>query len=312
MKALAVSSLKAEHPLPALLEAAGLARSTYFYHQARMSRPDPQAQLKDAAREAFAQARGRYGHRRIHTMLARQGWVVAKKTVLALMRKLRLVCKVRRRRLYNSYKGRMGKVAPNVLKRDFNASAPGQKLVTDVTEFHLPDGRLYLSPVIDLFDRPVVAFTMGPSPTLDLANGSLRAALKTLPRDQSPIVHSDQGTNYQHRSWGKLLVKAGATQSMSRKGNCLDNAVAENFFGPLKSEMFHGEKFTIRDELAGEIREYINWYNHERISTTLKGLSPAQYRAQALQGSCEGFLCDGFASFVITAGKLPGSWWRVV
>lgn len=228
MKALAVSSLKAEHPLPALLEAAGLARSTYFYHQTRMGRPDPQAQLKDAIRDAFAQARGRYGHRRIHTMLTRQGWVVAKKTVLALMRQLRLVCKVRKRRLYNSYKGRMGKVAPNVLKRDFNASAPGQKLVTDVTEFHLPDGRLYLSPVIDLFDRSVVAFTTGTSPTLDLTNDSLRAALKTLPRDQKPIVHSDQGGNYQHRTWQRILAKAGATQSMSRKGNCLDNAIVQS------------------------------------------------------------------------------------
>ena len=282
MKALAVSSLKAEHPLPVLLEAAGLARSTYFYHQARINRPDPQSELKDAIREAFAQARGRYGHRRIHTMLTRQGWVVAKKTVLALMRKLHLVCKVRKRRLYNSYKGRMGKVAPNVLKRDFNASAPGQKLVTDVTEFHLPDGRLYLSPVIDLFDRSVIAFTMGPSPTLDLTNDSLRAALKTLPREQKPIVHSDQGGNYQHRSWGKLLAKAGATQSMSRKGNCLDNAVAENFFGHLKTELFHGETFNTRDELAREIHEYIHWYNHERISTALKGLSPVQYRTQAL------------------------------
>ncbi|WFR85500.1 IS3 family transposase [Arthrobacter sp. Y-9] len=283
-------SLKAEYPLPELLKAAGLARSTYFYHQARMARPDPQAELKVAIREAFEQARGRYGHRRIHTMLSRQGWVVAKKTVLVLMRQLRLRCKVRKRRLYNSYQGSVGKVAPNVLERDFTAEAPGQKWVTDVTEFNLPDGRLYLSPVIDLFDRSVIAFTTGTSPTLDLTNDSLRAALKARRGDQELIVHSDQGTNHQHQSWGRLLAKAGATQSMSRKGNCLDNAVAENFFGHIKAEMFHGEKFASREELAGEIREYIYWYNHERISTALKGLSPAQYRAQALQGGCDGLL----------------------
>lgn len=284
MKAHAVFSLKANHPLPALLRAAGLARSTYFYHQARMSRPDPQAELKDAIREAFEQARGRYGHRRIHTVLVRQGWVVAKKTVLALMRQLRLRCKVRKRRLYNSYKGLLGKVAPNVLERDFTAELPGQKWVTDVTEFNLPDGRLYLSPVIDLFDRSVIAFTTGPSPTLDLTNDSLQAALKTRQGGQDLIVHSDQGMNYQHRSWGRLLANAGATQSMSRKGNCLDNAMVENFFGHLKTELFHGENFRNRDELVHEIHEYIHWYNHERISTTLKGLSPVQYRTQTLQG----------------------------
>lgn len=121
---------------------------------------------------------------------------------------------------------------------------PGQKWVTDLTEFALAEGKLYLSPIIDLFDRSVVAYTIGPSPTVALTNESLRSALTTLTNGQILIVHSDQGTQCQHLSWQKILAKSGAKQSMSRKGNCLDNAMAKNFFGDLKSGMFHGESFT--------------------------------------------------------------------
>lgn len=265
-----------------LLDVAGLARSTFFYHQARLDRPDPHADLKAAIEQAFTAAHGRYGHRRIHTVLTGQGWQVAKKTVLKLMRTLGLRCMVRRRRRYNSFTGEAGAIADNILDRDFTAAAPNQKWVTDVTEFRVAGCKLYLSPVIDLFDRSVVAHTWSFSPNLDLTNSSLRRAIATLHPDQCPVVHSDQGFQYQHPSWQVLLENAGATQSMSRKGNCYDNAVAESFFGHLKSELFHHNRFDTVEAFTTALEDYISWYNTERISTALKGLSPVQYRAQAL------------------------------
>ena len=282
LKVRAVIALKAEHRLEVLLDVAGLARSTFFYHQAKLNGPDPRASLKAAITEVFKKNHGRYGHRRIHIELHKQGWTVAKKTVLKLMRSLRLVCKVRSRKRYNSYQGEQGVVAPNLLKRQFEADAPNQKWVTDVTEFSVGDRKLYLSPIMDLFDRQIISYAIGTSPNLELANDSLRGALATLRDGQKPLVHSDQGFQYQHASWRTLLKNAGAVQSMSRKANCYDNAVMESFFGHLKEELFHRVRFLSIDALATALHEYLHWYNTERISTKLQGLSPVQYRAQML------------------------------
>jgi putative transposase len=265
-----------------LLEVAGLARSTFFYHQARFHAPDPQATLKTVVREIFDKSHGRYGHRRIHAELLKQGWTVAKKTVLKLMRSLGLVCRVRRKKRYASYRGEQGIVAPNLLNREFEADAPNRKWVTDVTEFGVGDRKLYLSPVMDLFDRQIISYSIGTSPNLDLTNSSLREALACLEPGQQPLVHSDQGFQYRHVSWRNLLEGAGAVQSMSRKGNCYDNSVMENFFGHLKEELFHRVRFHSADALTAHLNEYIRWYNTERISTKLEGLSPVQYRAQTL------------------------------
>jgi putative transposase len=266
------------------LDVAGLPRSTFFYHQARLLAPDPQAELKAAVTGIFEKSHARYGHRRVHIELVKQGWTVAKKTVLKLMRLLRLVCKVRRKKRYNSYQGEQGIVAPNLLKRQFDADAPNQKWVTDVTEFSVGDRKLYLSPVMDLFDRQIISYALGLSPNLELTNSSLSAAPITLEVGQKALVHSDQGFQYQHTSWRKLLQDAGAVQSMSRKANCYDNAVIENFFGHLKEELFHRARFLNTDALASALHEYMHWYNSERISTKLRGLSPVQYRASALAG----------------------------
>ncbi|MDQ0662205.1 putative transposase [Arthrobacter ulcerisalmonis] len=282
MKVQALIALKADFPLPVLLQITGLARSTFFYHQARLQAPDPRGPLKAKIREIFEKNHGRYGHRRVHTELVKQGWTIAKKTVLKLMRSLRLVCKVRRKKRYNSYKGDQGKIAKNVLNREFETDGPNRKWVTDVTEFSVGDRKLYLSPVMDLFDRQIISYAISSSPNLELTNASLRGALSCLGTGQQPLVHSDQGFQYQHASWRALLEGAGAVQSMSRKANCYDNAVMENFFGHLKEELFHRVRFLSADALTTALHEYIRWYNTERISTKLKGLSPVQYRTQAL------------------------------
>jgi putative transposase len=282
VKVQALIALKADFPLPVLLQVSGLARSTFFYHQSRLQAPDAQEALKTAVTEIFTTNHGRYGHRRIHTELLKQGWMLAKKTVLKLMRTLGLACKVRRRKRYNSYQGEQGTAAPNLLNREFDATAPNQKWVTDVTEFSVGNRKLYFSPVMDLFDRQIIAHSIGSSPNLALTNASLKQALACLEPGQQPLVHSDQGFQYRHASWRALLEGAGAVQSMSRKGNCYDNAVMENFFGHLKEEMFHRVRFISTDALAAHLNEYIRWYNTDRISTKLEGLSPVQYRAQAL------------------------------
>jgi putative transposase len=263
-----------------LLQVAGLARSTFFYHQAGLALPDPQAELKAAIRAAFDAAKGRYGHRRIHAVLRREGWIVAKKTVLKLMQQLGLKSKVRQRR-YVSFRGEVGKVAPNLLNRQFDAEGPNQKWVTDVSEFRIGEAKVFLSPVLDLHERKIVAYTRGASPTLELTNSALKAAVATLEPGQRPLVHSDQGFHYQHDSWRRILGD-NATQSMSRKGNCLDNAVMEGFFGHLKEEMFNHDEFDSVDAFLAELDEYMRWYNEERISSTKKDLSPVQHRTQVL------------------------------
>ncbi|WP_229680603.1 IS3 family transposase [Saccharopolyspora thermophila] len=264
-----------------LLEVAGLARSTFFYHQARAGRPDVHAELKTAITAAF-QAGRRRGHRVVHQDLRKAGWRVAKKTVLRLMRELNLACPIRRRRRFSSYRGTTGEVADNVLNRQFTASAPNEKWVTDVTEFRINDRKVYFSPVMDLFDRQIIAYSVGTSPNLELTTSSLRDALGTLKAGQTPLVHSDQGFQYQHRSWRTLLAAAGATQSMSRKGNCLDNAVIESFFGHVKEELFHHTRYLTVEAFTTALKDYITWFNTTRGHTHCQGLSPVQYRAQTL------------------------------
>ncbi|MGW8816408.1 IS3 family transposase [Gordonia terrae] len=281
LKVHAVISLKAEHRLSDLLAAAGLARSTFFYHQARLGSPDPWEQTKAAISEIFHANKGRYGHRRVHRELVKSGEQIAKKTVLALMRQLGLTCQVRRRR-YVSYQGQTGVIADNLLNRDFTAEAPNQKWATDVTEFRIGANKLYLSPILDLYNREIIAHSISRSPNLDLTHSSLRAALATLEPGQRPLVHSDQGFQYQHKTWGRILAEAGAQQSMSRKGNCYDNAVMEAFFGHLKEECFHHVTYLDTEALEAALHDYIQWYNHNRTSERLEGLSPVQYRTQTL------------------------------
>ena len=280
MKVAAVVSLKAQYRLEVLLDVAGLARSTFFYHQSRLGRPNKHAALKVEIASVFSESFNRYGHRPVHRTLKNKGWQVAKKTVLKLMRALGLHCPVRRKRRYVSYQGEVGAVAQNLLDRDFCATQPNQKWVTDVTEFRVGEEKAYLSPVMDLFDRQIIAYSIGMSPSLQLTNSSLVDAIATLDDGEAPLVHSDQGFQYQHVSWRGLIAECGAVQSMSRKGNCHDNAMIENFFGHLKEEAFHHVRYLNIDALITAIHQYIRWYNNDRISLRLEGLSPVQYRAQ--------------------------------
>lgn len=255
----------------------GLAESTYYHQRARLA-VDKHFETRALIREVFEASHGRYGYRRIKAVInMRYGLAVSGKTVLKLMREEGLACQVRRKK-YRSYKGEVGKIAANVLARDFTAKEPNQKWVTDITEFKIVGRKQYLSPVIDLFNREVVSYRLSETPNLPLVTGMLTEALGKLPKDAKPVVHSDQGWHYQHLGYRTMLHEAGLKQSMSRKGNCLDNAVAENFFGHFKEEFLRRKNFTSISQFKTELDQYMTWYNHDRIQLKLKGLSPVEYR----------------------------------
>lgn len=262
---------------------AGIPKSTYYYHAAKLDAPDKYAALKAEIQRLFTLHRKRLGYRRIWLLLRRAGWQVTKKLVLKLMQQLGLQAKVRVKRKYNSYKGASSHIAENTLAREFVAETPNTKWVSDVTEFRVENQKVYLSPVYDLYDHSVVSYRAGVSPNTALTSQSLQDAFESEQPEKGVLVHTDQGFQYQHASWRDVLADHHAVQSMSRKGNCYDNAVMENFFGHLKSEMYHGEHFNTVDELIDEIGDYIRWYNTERVQERLKGMTPMEYRNHALQ-----------------------------
>lgn len=261
-----------------------MARSTYFYHQARLNQPDKYAQLKEAIIKVFADAKQRYGYRRVLAQLRKQGWQVNHKLVFKLMNRMRLKSKARPRRKYNSYRGEVSAIADNVLDREFTPNAPNTAWVSDVTEFRVAGRKVYLSPIMDLYDRTILAHELSMSPSTAFTAKSLQNAISWHTPGAGLIVHTDQGIQYQHSSWKNLIEGIDGVQSMSRKGNCYDNAVMENFFGHLKSEMYHGEAFASIEEFCQAVDDYIFWYNNTRLQKRIKNLAPMQYRNQALEG----------------------------
>jgi putative transposase len=194
--------------------------------------------------------------------------------------KLKSVIRVKK---YRSYKGQQGRIAPNVLNRAFQAKRPHQKWATDVTEFSVQGKKLYLSPIIDLYNQEIISYELYESPNSKSIMDMLDKAFKKVKTSKNLLLHSDQGWEYQMKQYQHKLEQKKITQSMSRKGNCLDNAVIENFFGILKSELFYLKKYDSIVQLKEEIKDYINYYNHDRIKLNLKGMSPVQYRAHHYQ-----------------------------
>jgi transposase InsO family protein len=257
-----------------------LARSTYYYQVKVLAVGDKLAPLKASIQSIQDKHKGRYGYRRMTATLRNDGWIVNSKTVRRLMAELGLKCTVRAKK-YKSYKGPAGQAAPNTLARQFEAEHPNEKWVTDVTEFKVAGEKLYLSPVLDLYNAEIVAYQTDTRPRYALVGNMLEKALKRLPQGAKPMVHSDQGWQYRYHSYRNRLEEIGLEQSMSRKGNCHDNATMESFFGTLKSEFYHRERFDSVAQLQAGLDEYIHYYNHERIKMKLNGLSPVAYRSQA-------------------------------
>ncbi|PLS31100.1 integrase [Bifidobacterium margollesii] len=250
-----------------LLARVGIARSTYYYQLKAMNRPDKDQGLLALVREAFENSRRRYGYKRIHQELRSAGIVVSAKRVMRLMTRHGMVPVFKSAKRYSSYKGEIGRAPGNLVNRDFHAANPNELWVTDITEFSIPAGKVYLSPVIDCYDGMPVAWTIGTSPNAALANGMLEDACATLRPGQTPVIHSDRGCHYRWPEWIRICKDHGLTRSMSAKGCSPDNAAAEGFFGRLKQEFFHKRSFqgvTI-DDFIGMLDEYMVWYRDKRI-----------------------------------------------
>ena len=279
-----IQTLRPKYALSLLLEIAQLPRATFYYHLKRMQKADKYAQEKAEIAAIYHENKGRYGYRRITMALHSRGFLLNHKTVQRLMRELGLVCRVRIKK-YRSYKGEVGKIAPNLLNRNFRAEKPNQKWVTDVTEFSLFGQKLYLSPILDLHNGYLISYTISERPVLSMVTTMLEKAFETIPDETELILHSDQGWQYQHKQYQQMLKCKGIWQSMSRKGNCLDNAVMENFFGLLKSELLYLQEFESVEHFKLELLDYLDYYNNRRIKAKLKGLPPAIHRQQALSAA---------------------------
>ncbi|MEN9908873.1 MAG: hypothetical protein RLZZ540_2022 [Bacteroidota bacterium] len=259
-----------------------MARSSYYYYEKKHQIIDKYKEIKTLIHQIYHQHKGRFGYRRITLEIKNKGILINHKTVLRLMNLLGLKSLIRVKK-YKSYKGQQGKIAPNILDRNFKAAMPNQKWATDVTEFNVSGKKLYLSPIIDLFNGEIISYELSERPHFKQIVNMLEKSFRKIPNNTNLILHSDQGWQYQMNQYRVLLKEKGIKQSMSRKGNCLDNAIIENFFGTLKSELFYLKKYSSINQLKKEIIEYINYYNNDRIKLNLKGMSPIQYRAHHYQ-----------------------------
>jgi putative transposase len=260
-----------------MLKIVNLPKSNFYYWDKTRQRPDKYQQIKQLIKATFDAHKGRYGYRRVASALAQAGKKVHANTVQRLMQQSGLKSTQRVKR-YKSYKGQIGTTAPNILKRKFSASKPNEKWVTDVTEFKVGQNKLYFSPIKDLFNGEIVAYSFDTRPAFTLVTSMLTKAQKELGKGERPMLHSDQGWHYQMTEYRKMLSDASMVQSMSGKGNCYDNASMESFFGIVKSECFHNHEFASIDALKKTIIDYVRYYNHDRIRMGLGGMSPVQYR----------------------------------
>ena len=274
------------HRLADLLAASGLARSTYFYslaHPARATRPE----LRDRVREIFRSEANGLGHRQIAMRLrGEDGARVADKTVLKMMRELGLRCGIRKEtdyHRYNSYRGEVGEAFGNLIDRDFRADGPWQKMGTDVTEFRCSFGKAFLAPVYDFGSKEIVAWSVSESPNMDQQREMLAMLMGAKPDWAHPVLHSDRGWQYQHGDFVGALRDNGITQSMSRKGSCIDNGATEQVFGHLKDEFFRGRDWETFESFKADLEAYIWRWNNVRRQVKLKGLTPVEFRDQALR-----------------------------
>ena len=263
-----------------LLIIAKLAHSTYYYQVSQFDKPDKYADVKVDILSIFRdENKCRRGYRVITEELKKTR-LINHKTVLILMREMGIYCMVRAKK-YSSYKGKIGLVAPNLLNREFDAEHPNEKWVTDVTEFHLFGQKLYLSAILDLYNREIKSYTICHRPRMSMVLNMLDEAVGKLPHQASNLMlHSDQGWQYQMKKYQNKLKANKITQSMSRKATCLDNAVMENFFGILKTELLYIQEFNSIEHFIKELHEYIYYYNNLRTKKKYMSMSPIAYRTK--------------------------------
>jgi transposase InsO family protein/transposase-like protein len=280
-KTLLADALRQRYSLLELLDALGLARSSYFYHRARMQVAEKYTEVRRAMADIFERNHRCYGCRRMRASLSRQRVRLSEKVVQRLMKQECLVVAKPKRRRYGSYLGEISPAPENLLNRDFTALAPNEKWLTDISDFQIPAGKVYLSPMIDCFDGKVISWSIGTRPDAELVNTMLDAAVETVvSNDKRPVVHSDRGAHYRWPGWLSRIADAKLIRSMSRKGCSPDNAACEGFFGRLKTELFYPRNWqsTSIEQFIQALDSYIRWYNEKRIKISLGALSPIEYR----------------------------------
>lgn len=279
-KAVIIDALKNKYPLPDLLKQLELSKSSYYYQESVKRKPDKYADIRNRIRLFFNENKKRYGYRRIYGLLKREHITVSEKVVRQIMQEesLTVICKMRRK--YNSYQGEISPSVPNKIQRNFHADKPNQKWITDITEFALPAGKVYLSVLVDCFDGLIPGWTISTTPDSVLVNTMLDQAIAHLPEGDRPLIHSDRGCHYRWPGWIERMEKAGLERSMSKKGCSPDNAACEGLFGRLKNEMFYCQDWTSIKiaEFTDILNEYLLWYNTKRIKKLLGNMSPWEYR----------------------------------
>lgn len=294
-----VDELRSKYSLKILLRVSGLSKSTYFYYhsdkhiKADKRRKDEDERLLNIIKPIFEYHKSRYGYRRIILALKGKLAGINHKRIQRIMSANNLLGKQPKNK-YHSYKGDNGEYKENLLLhkevidnkptyiRDFNTTKPNEKWTTDVSEFKAPGGKLYLSPIMDIHDGSIIAYDISIHPDFNQTKRMIDKAFKDNPNLEGLIFHSDQGWQYQHKTYMKWLKDKGIIQSFSRKGNCMDNSLIENFFGIMKNEMYYGYEYKSLEDLRKAMEDYITYYNTERINIKRKGLSPLQFRQQSL------------------------------
>lgn len=279
-KTIIIDALRNTYKLKELLISLKISKSSYEYNHKVLMSADKYYDLRNKIKELFIQNLRRYGYRRMHCLLKKENITVSEKVVRRIMKEDDLIVYRPKMKKYNSYEGEITPAVENLLKRDFHADEPYKKLLTDITEFHIPAGKVYLSPMIDCFDGLPINWTIGTSPNAELANTMLDETIKLVPDGKKPIIHSDRGSHYRWPGWIDRMNKAGFIRSMSKKGCSPDNSACEGFFGRLKNEFFYCRDWmnvTI-EEFIHELDNYIHWYGKTRIKISLGGLSPIDYR----------------------------------
>ena len=280
-KAVIVDALKDKYTLPTLLKKFHLSKSSYYYQEISLHKEDKYKELRIKIIEIFNNSNRRYGYRRIWGKLISDNSItVSEKVIRRIMREEGLVAKRPKLQKYSSYQGEISPEVDNKVHRNFHADKPNELWLTDITEFSIPAGKIYLSAIVDCFDGYLPAWKIGISPNAVLVNSMLDDAINKLSSNEHPTVHSDRGCHYRWPGWIERMKKAGLTRSMSKKGCSPDNSACEGLFGRIKIEMFYEINWygvTI-EEFIDKLNKYLKLYNEKRIKKSLKYMSPLEYR----------------------------------
>lgn len=279
-KVAVIDAMKEKYPLPSLLHRMGISRSSYYYQVKALSREDKYEWLRTEITRIFKENKMRYGYRRIHAELRKLKIEISEKVVRRIMKEESLEVKTRKVKKYNSYKGEISPAVPNEVQRNFHSDSPEELLLSDISEFAIPSGKVYLSPVVDCFDGMLVTWRISEHPNAELVNGMLDDVIARLDSNSKPIIHTDRGCHYRWPGWIERMEANGYIRSMSEKGCSPDNAACEGLFGRIKNEFFYNQDWSdvTIEEFIYQLDQYLNWYNEKRIKKSLGYLSPMEYR----------------------------------